>query len=136
MSGCSSFLIRHMSVRFSVLVLFKDENSVCRDSKPGPFGLRVNALPTALIRFMSLVFNSHYRNCIIPTVMSWIWFWRDKQNISVLWLSINCTYLCVGRWQRRNICSHCWQSIPFNQITAMDIRVLSVVITTNLLLIC
>ena len=36
------------------------------DSNPEPFGLQVNALPTAIILLMYLGFDSHYIYCIIP----------------------------------------------------------------------
>ena len=62
--GNSSFLILRTSVCLSDLAA---EKLICRDSNLEPFGLRVNALPTALICLMSLGFDSHYINCIIQT---------------------------------------------------------------------
>ena len=35
---------------------------------------------------------------------TWRWLW-------LVWVSINCTYLCVGWWLRSNVRLNCWQNL-------------------------
>ena len=55
------------------------------------------------------------------------------KNISVVWLSTNFTYPCVGRQQRHNVCPYYWRSMWFNKITTVNSRGLSVIRTKNVL---
>ena len=54
---------------------------MCRDLIPNQFGPRVDALPSVTIRLMSLCFDSHYINCIIPTIKPSL-HWRRQNGLS------------------------------------------------------
>ena len=56
-------------------------------------------------------------------------------KISVVWLLMNCTYLCVCRSIRRKVCPYSWRSMWCNQMTTITSRGLLVARTANVLVI-
>ena len=50
-------------------------------------------------------------------------------KIALVKLSIQWTYLCVGRWQRRKVCLYCWKNMWWNNTTTLNICGLLVIRT-------
>ena len=95
-----------------------------------------NKIITVNSRGLSVVRTTHVLNYVNNQQREGPPVFDVINRISVLWLSINCTKLCVRIWRRRNICPYCWRSMRCNQITTVNSRGLLVVRMENALLIC